>query len=617
MKGRRFFLLVLAVAALLLVPYSALTGDRQAGHTPYGDLTEQIPEAYFDTDGDLLRDGEEPLYGTSITDVDTDDDLCPDGVELLLWLELAQAAPADGREFLMPLGDADRDGIPNIRDPDSDNDGLLDGWEFENGLDPSMGHTFFHLLPDRWQYYPFYSGNLVDVDGDGMPDDWEVALGIENANDDSDGDGVNDVGEYLNGTDPWGQDLLYGGSPVDDDDDGDGVVDYLEVILGLDPNSADTDSDGIADGTEMYEIRSSPFDNDTDGDFLLDGDEMVIGSSPIMKDTDGEGIADPDEATTDPTIPDTDKDLIPDREEEGAVRDSDGDGIPDSIERASQYSDGPTDPHDPDTDDDGLLDGQEDANRNGHRDGNNPTDRNSDWRDGGETDPTVRDTDRGGMNDRDEIWFGRDPLNPQDDQIDVDPPDTPNNPDPINPPNPQPPPINLAGWGRVALVALVIMFVLVLIIMLYNTATTDEDFLEDVLEALAEGERVLYSITLTDDVREAIFKAYRRFLAVMVAYGHTKGEPATAREFATSVRGALDVDGSALHEFTDMFELARYSDHELDMGHRDMALAAFSSVRESVYRNLGPPDRSIVEEDGEGETPSGIWARLGRIGGRT
>ena len=617
MKGRRFFLLALVVAALLLVPYSALTGDHQSGHTPYDDLTERIPEAYFDTDGDLLRDGEEPIYGTSITDVDTDDDLCPDGVELLLWLELAQGAPVDEREYKMPLGDADRDGRPNIRDPDSDNDGLLDGWEFENGLDPSVGHTFLHLLPDRWQYYPFFSGDLKDRDGDGMPDDWEAALGIENATDDSDGDGVTNVGEYLNGTDPWGPDRLYGGTPVEADNDGDGVVDYLEVVLGLDPNRADTDSDGIADGTEMYELRSSPFSADTDGDLLLDGDEMVIGSSPIMKDTDGDGIADPDEATTDPTIPDTDKDLIPDREEEGAVRDSDGDGIPDSIERASQYSNGPTDPFNPDTDHDGILDGQEDANRNGRRDGNDPTDRTSDWRDGGETDPTTRDTDGGGMNDRDEIWFGRDPLNPLDDELNVDPPDLPTNPDPIDPPNPQPQPINLAGWGRVVLVALVILFVLVLTTMLYNTTTTDEDFLEDVLEALEEGERVLYSITLTDDVREAIFKAYRRFLAVMEAYGHTKGEPSTAREFATSVRGAIDVDGSALHEFTDIFELARYSDHELDLGHRDRALAAFSSVRESVSRNLGPPDRPIVEEEGEDEPPSGIWARLRRIGGRT
>jgi hypothetical protein len=620
MKGRRFFLLALAVAALLLVPYSAITGDRQAGHTPYEDLTNNIPDAFFDTDGDLLRDGEEPIYGTSPTDVDTDDDLCPDGVELTLWLALAQAAPVNERESKMPLADPDRDGIPNMLDPDSDNDGLLDGWEFENDLDPSKGRTYLHLLPDRWQYYPFYSGDLMDMDGDGMPDDWEVALGIENPTEDSDLDGVSNVGEYLNGTDPWGPDLLYGGTPTKDDDDNDGVVDYLEVILGLDPSRTDTDMDNIADGIEMYELRSSPFDIDTDRDFLNDGDEIVIGSSPIMKDTDGDGILDPDEATTDPTIPDTDRDLIPDKEEEGAVRDSDGDGIPDSIERASQYSNGATDPFDPDSDNDGLLDGQEDANRNGRREGNEPSDRNSDWRDGGETDPTDRDTDGGGMSDRDEIMFARDPLNPQDDRINVDPPVTPENPIdpiPINPPDPPQPRINLAGWGRVVMIALVILFVLVLTTMLYNTTTTEEDFLEDVLEALEEGERVLYSITLTDDVREAIFKSYRRFLAVMEAYGHTKGEPSTAREFATSVRGALEVDVSALHEFTHMFELARYSAHDMDLGHRDRALAAFSSVRESVSRNLGPPDRPIVEEGDEGEVSSGIWARLRRIGGRT
>jgi hypothetical protein len=612
MKGRRFFLVALVAATLLLVPYSGLTSEERVSHVPYDQLQDRIPAAFFDSDGDLLRDGEEPIYGTRIDDVDSDDDLCPDGVEVRLWLELAEEAPLAERQERMPLGDADGDGTPNILDPDSDNDDLLDGWEFENGLDPADPHTFPTLRPDRWQYYSFFDGDPRDTDDDGMPDDWELASGLENATDDDDGDGVVNVWEFLNGTDPHGPDTLYGGVPTKPDVDGDGVVDALETVLGLDPRDADTDGDGVDDGTEIYQLRTNPHDPDTDGDFMTDGEELPIGSSPIMVDTDGDGISDGDEATTDPTIPDTDKDLIPDVEEEGAARDSDGDSIPDSVERASMYREGPTDPFDPDTDGDGLWDGQEDANRNGRRDGNDPFDRNSDWRAGGETDPTVSDTDGGGVDDQEEIWFGRDPLDPNDDQVNVDPPD--NNPDidPINPP----PAINLAGWGRVALVALIVLFVILLLAMVYNTATTEEDFLEDLVEALVEGERVLYSITLTDDVREAIFRAYKRFLAVMEAYGHTKGEPATAREFASAVRAALEVDADALDEFTTMFELARYSDHELGLVDRDRALTAFAAVRLSISQQIGPPDHPVADED-EGEAPRGIWARLGRVRGRS
>jgi hypothetical protein len=614
MKGRRFVLLALLVAALLLLPYSGLSTHRNAGQTPYDQLQDQLPAGFFDSDGDLLKDSEEPAYGTDPDDVDTDDDLCPDGVELLLWLEESGDAQPWEQDERMPLGDADGDGIPNIRDPDSDNDGLLDGWEFENHMDPADPHTFPGLLPDRFQYYPFYSGDMRDLDVDGMPDDWEAAMGVSEPWADPDGDGVDNAGEYLNGTDPVGPDELYGGYPTKADTDGDGVVDQVETAIGLDPDDWDSDGDGLSDGTEIYVNRTSPFDLDTDRDGLGDGEEGRIGSSPVMKDTDGDGLLDPEEVNTDPTIPDTDRDLIPDRGEVGAVRDTDGDGLPDSVERESVYMNGPTDPYDADTDGDGITDGQEDANRNGRRDGNDPTDRNSDWRRGGETDPTESDTDGGGTDDRTEMWFGRDPLNPNDDQMDTN---TPNpNPPNVNPPNPTPPPrINFAGLGRVLLVALIIMFALVLLMMLYNTATQKEDFLEEVLEALEEGERVLYDITLTDDIREAIFKAYRRFLAVMDAYGYTKGEPATAREFASQIRKAISVDASTLNEFTSIFEEARYSDHEMSLSYRDRALAAFGSLRESVSSELGPPDRPVADEEGRMEAP-GLLARLRRGRGK-
>jgi len=614
MKGRRFVLLALLVVALLLLPYSGLSNHESAGQLPYDELQDKLPAGFFDSDGDLLRDHEEPTYGTDPDDVDTDDDLCPDGVEVQLWLERVQDAREWERDRVMPLGDADGDGIPNIRDPDSDNDGLLDGWEFENGLDPADDHTFPDLLPDRFQYYQFYSGDRRDVDGDELPDDWERALGVGSPLDDPDGDGVDNLGEFLNGTDPTGPDALYGGSPTKADEDGDGVVDSLEEAIGLDPRDSDSDGDGVGDGVEMYTLRSSPFDVDTDRDTLSDGEEWRMGSSPIMVDTDGDGLDDPAELNTDPTIPDTDRDLIPDKREKGAVLDSDRDGLPDWVERSSVYGDGPTDPNDPDTDDDGLLDGQEDANRNGRRDGNDPTDRNSDWRRGGETDPTLADTDGGGSNDRWEIWFARDPLNPGDDQ--VDPPDINPDPNPVNPPQPDPPRFNLAGFGRLVLVTLIILFAIVLMAMLYNTATSKEDFLEEVLEALEEGERVLYSITLTDDVRMAIFKAYRRFLAVMEAYGYTKGEPSTAREFAAELRKAIAVGGTSVQEFTEIFEEARYSDHVMDLTDRDRALTAFAGIRGGVQRELGDPERPIRDTDEEAAAPGGLLARLLRPRGK-
>lgn len=74
--------------------------------------------------------------------------------------------------------------------------------------------------------------------------------------------------------------------------------------------------------------------------------------------------------------------------------DDDNDGLSNDLENA-----GPTNPSDPDTDDDGLIDGVEDGNHNGVVDV---------W----ETDPCKADTDGDGVSDKVEIDAGSDPLDP-------------------------------------------------------------------------------------------------------------------------------------------------------------------------------------------------------------
>ena len=75
------------------------------------------PDAPVDTDHDGLTDDEErTVYGTDPTRADSDGDGLPDGAEVDVW----------GPDW---LNDDDGDGRINLLDPDSDNDGILDGDE--------------------------------------------------------------------------------------------------------------------------------------------------------------------------------------------------------------------------------------------------------------------------------------------------------------------------------------------------------------------------------------------------------------------------------------------------------------------------------------------------------
>ncbi|MEZ4365779.1 MAG: Ig-like domain-containing protein [Kofleriaceae bacterium] len=301
-----------------------------------------------DTDGDGLADFLEELIGTDPDDADSDDD----GV-------------IDGDEPGGPDADTDGDGLINALDPDSDNDGLFDGTELGLGCglaDTDVGAG--HCIPDA---DPATTTDPLDPDTDDG--------GIKDGAEDGNHNGRIDAGEG----DP--------NDPADDvdlvDTDGDGLPDVVEVAGGSDPNDADTDDDGVIDGDEPNlwldtdgDGLINVLDPDSDNDGLLDGTELGLGCD--LPDTDlsaGNCIADADPATTtDPLDPDTDdggiKDGAEDFDRNGRVDlgegdpndpsddvtlvDTDGDGLPDPLEVLIG-----TDPDDADSDDDGVIDGDE------------------------------------------------------------------------------------------------------------------------------------------------------------------------------------------------------------------------------------------------------------------
>jgi hypothetical protein len=141
---------------------------------------------------------------------------------------------------------------------DTDDDGMADGWELDNGLDPLVNDANDDADNDGAtnleEYQAGSDPQSSDTDGDGMPDGWELDHGldpqIDDAAGDADGDGLTNLEEYQAGTDPQSSDT-----------DGDGISDATELDGGTDPMDG-TDNDTIVEQVATLVAAS---DNPADG----------------------------------------------------------------------------------------------------------------------------------------------------------------------------------------------------------------------------------------------------------------------------------------------------------------------------------------------------------------
>ena len=156
---------------------------------------------------------------------------------LLVTMAGAAGVTADGSDPLDPDdggADWDGDGLTNAQEqsagtdmnnPDSDGDGLPDGWEVGYGLNPNSA-----------------TDANADPDGDGLTNSQEYATGTNPNAADTDGDGQDD------GSDPYPNDPANGEMS---DSDGDGIPD-------LDEDGADADRDALNSESSPREQPARP-----------------------------------------------------------------------------------------------------------------------------------------------------------------------------------------------------------------------------------------------------------------------------------------------------------------------------------------------------------------------
>jgi len=231
--------------------------------------------------------------------------------------------------------------------PDTDNDGMNDGWE------AAYGKGFINQSMERptwqWIYHidPTWAGDRdLDLDGDGLIygakfsgtnlDEFQWGSDPTKADSDQDSYDVNHDGYGLDDRNciDTAEVLIYHSNPNSWDSDNDSMSDGWEVWFGLDPTdpkdrTGDPDKDLLANIDEWF-LGANPRVADTDGDGMPDGWEFKYGLNPLdpqdaMMDSDfnSTGMASPDGLinlfeyynNTDPTNPDTDGDGLTDLQE--------------------------------------------------------------------------------------------------------------------------------------------------------------------------------------------------------------------------------------------------------------------------------------------------------------
>jgi len=204
-----------------------------------------------DTDGDGMWDGWEWTYSTNNLAHTNSPSLSPidNGFD-----NVRTVTPSDGSAAQLPNADPDGDGASSYDE--------FQWWltfTFPGGCGASSPTN--RVSPDPTKF---------DTDGDGIPDGWEIInlLNPTSAGDaagDADLDGFSNLNEYL-----------FGSDPNNSDSDSDGLADGVEVTGGTNPSLADTDGDGLDDGFEVA-IGSNPRDADSNDSLVSDGDVFQLG----------------------------------------------------------------------------------------------------------------------------------------------------------------------------------------------------------------------------------------------------------------------------------------------------------------------------------------------------
>jgi hypothetical protein len=102
---------------------------------------------------------------------------------------------------------------------------------------------------------------------------------------------------------------------------------------------------------------------------------------------------------------------------------------------------------------------------------------------------------------------------------------------------------------------------------------------EELSQALDES---LDDLRAEPDARVAVVRAYARMEATLERFGVPRREAEAPFEYVGRVLLELEVSAAPVHRLAELFEVARFSRHEVGDGSKEGAIGALESIRDEL-----------------------------------
>jgi hypothetical protein len=98
-------------------------------------------------------------------------------------------------------------------------------------------------------------------------------------------------------------------------------------------------------------------------------------------------------------------------------------------------------------------------------------------------------------------------------------------------------------------------------------------------------DETLWDLREEEDPRRAVIAAYSRMESILGRYGLERRPSEAPHEYVSRVLEELVASGSAVRRLTGYYELAKFSDHEIDAAAKDDAIRAVETIRDELRAN--------------------------------